>query len=167
MSGFALKNPKSERLFELLRCAERESVDASASPVPVLLAPMAGITDSAFRRLCIEQGCDFTFTEMVSANGLHYKNRKTQELISISEAEKPCGVQLFGHDPEIIAETVERLFEGLVSKSEVQAAEIDELVERTFEGSVPAFIAAFTKRKDLGKDELAKIREMLDSYTED
>jgi len=56
---------------------------------------------------------------------------------------------------------------SLVSKSEVQSAEIDELVERTFEGSVPAFVAAFTKRKDLGKDELAKIREMLDSYTED
>lgn len=56
---------------------------------------------------------------------------------------------------------------SLVSKSEVQAAEIDELVERTFEGSVPAFVAAFTKRKDLSKDELNKIREMLDSYTEE
>lgn len=56
---------------------------------------------------------------------------------------------------------------SLVSKSEVQAAEIDELVERTFEGSVPAFVAAFTKRKDLGKDELAEIRKMLDSYAED
>jgi predicted transcriptional regulator len=54
-----------------------------------------------------------------------------------------------------------------VSKSEVQAAEIDELVERTFEGSVPAFVAAFTRRKDLSKDELAQIREMLDSYAED
>ena len=126
MSGFAFKNPKSERLFELLRCAERKGWEAAAaSPVPVLLAPMAGITDSAFRRLCIEQGCDFTITEMVSANGLHYKNRKTQELISISEAEKPCGVQLFGHDPEIIAETVERLFEGLVSKSEVSIVDIN------------------------------------------
>ncbi|MBR5948492.1 MAG: tRNA dihydrouridine synthase DusB [Clostridia bacterium] len=93
--------------------------------MPVLLAPMAGITDSAFRRLCIERGCDFTFTEMVSANGLHYKNRKTQELISISEAEKRCGIQLFGHDPEIIAETVERLFEGLVSTEEVSIVDIN------------------------------------------
>ena len=46
---------------------------------------MAGITDPAFRRLCIEQGCDFTFTEMVSAKGLHYNNKKTKELIDIKE----------------------------------------------------------------------------------
>ncbi|MBE5905452.1 MAG: BlaI/MecI/CopY family transcriptional regulator [Lachnospiraceae bacterium] len=59
------------------------------------------------------------------------------------------------------------IVKSLVSKSEVQAAEIDELVERTFEGSVPAFVAAFTRRKDLSKDELAQIREMLDSYAED
>ena len=127
MSGPALKNPKSERLFELLRCSEREGAagEAQLSAVPVLLAPMAGITDSAFRRLCMEQGCDFTFTEMVSANGLHYKNRKTQALISISEAEKPCGVQLFGHDPAIIAETVERLFEGIVSTEDVSIVDIN------------------------------------------
>lgn len=67
--------------------------------IPVLLAPMAGITDPAFRRLCIEQGCDFTFTEMVSAKGLHYNNKKTKELIDISPVERPCGVQLFGHEP--------------------------------------------------------------------
>ncbi|MGN0170812.1 MAG: BlaI/MecI/CopY family transcriptional regulator [Lachnospiraceae bacterium] len=56
---------------------------------------------------------------------------------------------------------------SLVSKSQVQQAEIDELVERTFEGSLPAFVAAFTKRKDMSKDELAQIRQMLDSYTEE
>ncbi len=56
---------------------------------------------------------------------------------------------------------------SLVSKSQIQASEIDELVERTFEGSMPAFIAAFTKRKNLSKEELAQIREMLDSYTEE
>lgn len=126
MSGFHLKNPKSERLFKLFRCEKRNGAEKkAASPVPVLLAPMAGITDSAFRRLCIERGCDYTFTEMVSANGLHYKNRKTQELISISEAEKPCGVQLFGHDPAIIAETVQRLFESLVSSEDVSIVDIN------------------------------------------
>lgn len=55
---------------------------------------------------------------------------------------------------------------SLVSKDEVQAAEIDELVEKTFEGSMPAFIAAFTKRKALSKEEVAKIRQMLDEYEE-
>ena len=56
---------------------------------------------------------------------------------------------------------------SLVSKSQVQEAEIDELVERTFEGSLPAFVAAFTRRKDMSQDELAQIRQMLDSYTEE
>lgn len=55
---------------------------------------------------------------------------------------------------------------SLVSKSEVQQAEIDELVERTFEGSLPAFIAAFTKRKTLSKDEYQQIRQMLDEFEE-
>ncbi|MBQ1685305.1 MAG: tRNA-dihydrouridine synthase, partial [Clostridia bacterium] len=97
---------KSRKLFSLLK---PEEVFLEDCLPPVLLAPMAGVTDSVFRRICIEKGCDFTFTEMVSASGLHY-NKRTQELISISEAEMPCGVQLFGHDPAIIAETVQRLF---------------------------------------------------------
>lgn len=53
---------------------------------------------------------------------------------------------------------------SLVSKDEVQAAEIDELVEKTFGGSMPAFIAAFTKRKKLSGREVAEIRRMLDDY---
>lgn len=85
--------------------------------LPVLLAPMAGITDPTFRRLCIEQGCDFTFTEMVSAKGLHFNNKKTKELIDISPVERPCGIQLFGHEPEIIADTAKRLAEELNSNA--------------------------------------------------
>lgn len=53
---------------------------------------------------------------------------------------------------------------SLVSKDEVQAAEIDELVEKTFEGSIPAFIAAFTRKKSLSKKEIDEIRQMLDRY---
>ena len=53
---------------------------------------------------------------------------------------------------------------SLVSKDEVQAAEIDELVEKTFEGSTPAFLAAFTRRKKLSREEVAEIRKMLDQY---
>lgn len=55
---------------------------------------------------------------------------------------------------------------SLVSKDEVQAAEIDEMVEKTFEGSLPAFIAAFTKRKSISQEDLAEIRRMIDSYEE-
>ncbi len=53
---------------------------------------------------------------------------------------------------------------SLVSKEEVQAAEIDELVDKTFEGSMPAFIAAFTRRQNLTEAEIAQIRRMLDDY---
>jgi len=55
---------------------------------------------------------------------------------------------------------------SLVSKDEVQAAEIDEMVEKTFEGSLPAFIAAFTRRKSISQEDLAEIRKMIDSYGE-
>lgn len=80
--------------------------------IPVLLAPMAGVTDVAFRSLCIDFGCDFTFTEMVSAKGIHYNNAKTHSLLQISDAEKPCGVQLFGHESDILAETAKRLYDA-------------------------------------------------------
>lgn len=56
---------------------------------------------------------------------------------------------------------------SLISKDAVQAAEIDELVAKTFEGSMPAFIAAFTRRKSLSREEVAEIRQMLDQYESD
>ncbi len=56
---------------------------------------------------------------------------------------------------------------SLVSKEDVQAAEIDELVEKTFEGSLPAFIAAFTKHKKLSAKEVAELRNLIDSYEEE
>lgn len=56
---------------------------------------------------------------------------------------------------------------SLVSKEEVQAAEIDEMVEKTFEGSLPAFIAAFTKRKSLTPEQVEEIQKMIDSYKEE
>lgn len=68
---------------------------------PILaLAPMAGITDSAFRQLCKKHGADVVYTEMISADGLHYDSKKTLELLKFSKSEKPVVVQLFGKDPE-------------------------------------------------------------------
>ena len=77
--------------------------------VPVVLAPMAGISDSVFRRICAEHGCDFTYTEMVSAKGLFYGGRKTRELIRVSDAERPCAVQLFGSEPDIVADMIKSI----------------------------------------------------------
>lgn len=115
MSGSA---GKRRRLFAALK---REDTGLP----PVLLAPMAGITDSAFRKLCVEKGCDFTFTEMVSINGLHFRNHRTEELIAIGDEEAPCGVQLFGHDPDIMRDTVLRLFDSIVTPERVAVVDIN------------------------------------------
>lgn len=70
------------------------------------LAPMAGFTDMAFRHLCLEAGVGLVCTEMVSSKALHYKNKKTEELLEIYSDDKPTAVQIFGHEPEIMAEAV-------------------------------------------------------------
>jgi nifR3 family TIM-barrel protein len=70
----------------------------------ILLAPMAGVSDPAMRQLCIEQGARLTFTEMVSAKGLSYANKKTSELLDLAACEDVVGVQLFGHEPKTMAQ---------------------------------------------------------------
>lgn len=76
---------------------------------PFFLAPMAGFTDSAYRTLCGEMGAALTYTEMVSAKGLYYKDRKSPELLHIGEGEKPVAFQIFGSDPDIMAWAAEKL----------------------------------------------------------
>ncbi len=68
------------------------------------LAPMAGVTDFAFRRICRENGAALTTTEMVSAKALVYGDKKTRELLYLPTDEHPCAVQIFGHEPEVMAE---------------------------------------------------------------
>lgn len=68
------------------------------------LAPMAGVTDFAFRRVCRGLGAAFTTTEMVSAKALVYKDEKTKSLLYIPEDEHPCAAQIFGHEPDVMAE---------------------------------------------------------------
>lgn len=69
-----------------------------------VLAPLAGVGDSAFRSVCAEAGAACTVSEMVSAKALHYGDKSTAELMYISASERPCGIQLFGSEPEIMAE---------------------------------------------------------------
>ena len=76
-----------------------------------VLAPMAGVGDSAFRTVCAESGAACAVTEMVSAKALHYGDKSTAGLMFIRDAERPCGIQLFGSEPEIIAEGVKRAAE--------------------------------------------------------
>ncbi len=71
-----------------------------------ILAPMAGVTEPVFRRICREEGADIVLTEMVSADGLHYNSKKTLDLATVFPEERPCAVQLFGSSPEKLAESV-------------------------------------------------------------
>lgn len=72
----------------------------------VILAPMAGFSDMVFRKMCLNYGAGIVCTEMVSSKALHYKNQKTEELLWSLDGESPKMVQLFGHEPEIMAEAV-------------------------------------------------------------
>lgn len=78
----------------------------------LILAPMAGVTDLPFRLLCREQGCGLAVTEMVSAKAVLYKNRNTRELLEVAEGEGPVSLQLFGSDPEIMAEIAAQVEDG-------------------------------------------------------
>jgi nifR3 family TIM-barrel protein len=71
---------------------------------PFLLAPMAGITDNAFRSFMKEMGCGIVISELISANGINFKNQKTLDMIQFDKLQSPVGIQLFGETPESIAE---------------------------------------------------------------
>ncbi len=78
----------------------------------LFLAPMAGVTDRAFRRICRFCGAEYTVTEMVSSKALHFHDAESLRLAEVTEEELPCAVQLFGHEPEIMAEATALLFDG-------------------------------------------------------
>ncbi|HBG17001.1 MAG TPA: tRNA dihydrouridine synthase DusB [Firmicutes bacterium] len=78
---------------------------------PVVLAPMAGVTDLPFRLLIKEQGCGLVCSEMVSAQALVYGNRRTFELLTTDPRERPVSIQLFGSDPETMARAARILAE--------------------------------------------------------
>ena len=78
---------------------------------PLVLAPMAGVTDLVFRLLCKEQGCGLVYTEMVSAKGIYYNNKNTGILLEVNPEEKPVSLQLFGRDPKIMSEMAKRIEE--------------------------------------------------------
>ena len=86
------------------------------SGFPILLAPMAGITDMPFRELCMDFGAHMTYTEMISAKGLSYNSKNSFALLELSPKEIPCGVQLFGSEPSIMADMTRRLCDELCGR---------------------------------------------------
>lgn len=77
----------------------------------IFLAPMAGVTDMPFRRLCKEFGAGMIYTEMASSKAVHYGSEKTKGIYEVFEDERPIGIQIFGSDPDVMAETASELSE--------------------------------------------------------
>ena len=80
---------------------------------PILLAPMAGYTDAAFRALCLGCGCDLTCTEMVSAKGLLFGSVRTAEYLRLAPEESKIAVQLFGHEPDVLSDAAKLVCDAL------------------------------------------------------
>lgn len=96
------------------------SGDKSTVRIPnrVFLAPMAGVTDLPLRLLCHEQGAGLVAGEMVSAKAITYRNRGTANLLETHPDEHPVSMQLFGHEPDVLAEALDRIGDGRISQQE-------------------------------------------------
>jgi tRNA-dihydrouridine synthase B len=101
----------------------RSDIREILAPGSVVLGPMAGITEAPFRGICKRMGARLTYTEMVSAKGLHYNpdSAVSRALLTFSAEETPCGVQLFGSEPDIMADQAARI----VSEREGDVALVD------------------------------------------
>ena len=97
----------------------------------VILAPMAGVGDEVFRQLCIEQGAQLTYTEMVSAKALSYANEKTAHLLDLAPNEDKVSVQLFGHEPATMAEQAKWVEDSLGHDPVCMAEAAQIAIERT------------------------------------
>ena len=91
------------------RDLESMKIGAISIENPLILAPMAGITDLPFRLLCKEEGCDILYTEMVSAKAIYYENKNTIPLLSLNSKEHPIGVQLFGSEPQLMGDMAKKI----------------------------------------------------------
>ena len=86
-----------------------KSIGNFTPSTPFFLAPMAGFTDLTYREICGKMGASLVYTEMVSAKGLYYGDRKSSELLEIGEEGIPTAYQIFGSDPDIMAWAAEKL----------------------------------------------------------
>ena len=83
------------------------SIGGVLLPSRALLAPMAGVSDRAYRELCVSMGAGYCVSEMVSSKALSFNSKKSEELMGISDVERPCGIQIFGDDPDCMAQAAE------------------------------------------------------------
>ena len=85
----------------------------------IYLAPMAGVTDLPFRLICKSYGADGLTTEMVSAKGIFYKDKKTKDLMRLDPREKPASIQIFGSEPDIFREIAHEVEEAGASAIDI------------------------------------------------
>lgn len=136
---------------------------------PFFAAPLAGVTDAPYRRLCRRFGAALVYSEMVSAKGLYYNDKKTEQLLYVYEDEKPTAYQIFGSDPEIMAYAARELEERDNIILDVNMGCPVPKIVKNGEGSalmknpdlVYRIISAMTKATD--KPVTAKIRAGFDS----
>lgn len=77
-----------------------------------VLAPMAGVSDRAYRELCVRFGAAYCVSEMVSSKALSFNSKKSEELMEIADLERPCGIQIFGDDPKCMADAAKHALEN-------------------------------------------------------
>ena len=86
-------------------CKNMDNLNIGGVPLKshAVLAPMAGVSDRAYRELCVRFGAAYCVSEMVSSKALSFNSKKSEELMEISDLERPCGIQIFGDDPKCMA----------------------------------------------------------------
>ena len=97
-------------------CKNKNMDNLNIGGVPLkshaVLAPMAGVSDRAYRELCVRFGAAYCVSEMVSSKALSFNSKKSEELMKISDLERPCGIQIFGDDPKCMADAAKHALEN-------------------------------------------------------
>lgn len=95
-------------------CKNMDNLNIGGVPLKshAVLAPMAGVSDRAYRELCVRFGAAYCVSEMVSSKVLSFNSKKSEELMEISDLERPCGIQIFGDDPKCMADAAKHALEN-------------------------------------------------------
>lgn len=95
-------------------CKNMDNINIGGVPLKshAVLAPMAGVSDRAYRELCVRFGAAYCVSEMVSSKALSFNSKKSEELMEISDLERPCGIQIFGDDPKCMADAAKHALEN-------------------------------------------------------
>ena len=95
-------------------CKNMDNLNIGGVPLKshAVLAPMAGVSDRAYRELCVRFGAAYCISEMVSSKALSFNSKKSEELMEISDLERPCGIQIFGDDPKCMADAAKHALEN-------------------------------------------------------